>query len=391
MNLLEENGKPQKTGKQKIVLGLLIISIIALILIVALIVFIIIGKPQTQNAIKFKINNKEVKTSQNFILTTSNGEIYLELKELSNLLNYTYYNGAYLEFSENKEECYIDNGYEIIGMKKDSKNIYKTAVDNTLGYQYIDISREIVYYNDKLYINVIDLPVALNLMIENGSINTTEQIATSYETAVVEKGYESVDMSPNNLKAIAYNLLVVNKDSKKGIVNRNLEEIVGTKYTTIDFVELSKDFIVSGNNKYGILNTNGDLKARIIYDDIKVLSYSPLLYIVKRDNKFGILNKEGAIVVNTLYDTIGYTERNRTGAEDTVIIPQLVDGIGKTVVVSINNKYGLIEIDSKNVVIECTSDGIYGLKNAETINYYIKIGENEYNLIDYIKQIKTRT
>ena len=390
MDLLGENRKKEKTKNQKLVLGLLITSIILLVLTVSLIAFFIITKPQTPKIVKLKINNADVETSQDFLVTTTNGEYYIELKELAQKLDYTYYNGAYLEFSENKEKCYIDNGLEIIGMEKDSKNIYKTAVNNTQGYQYFEISRDILYYNDKLYVNALDLPVALNLIVENGSINTVEKLAEDYKDKITKKGYSSIDSNKNNLKAIAYNLIVVNKDSKKGIINRNLEEIVGTKYNSMEFIELANDFIVSSNNKYGIIKTNGETKVKLIYDDIKILSYSPLLYVVKKDNKFGIINEEGDIIADTTYDKIGYDANKQLNIENTIIIPEIVEGVGKTIVVSIDKKYGLIDIDKKAPILDCIFEAIYISNVDGTINYVLKQNGNEYNLLDYMEYAKTR-
>ena len=390
MDLLGENRKKEKTKNQKLVLGLLITSIILLVLTVSLIAFFIITKPQNPKIVKLKINSADVETSQDFLVTTTNGEYYIELKELAQKLDYTYYNGAYLEFSENKEKCYIDNGLEIIGMEKDSKNIYKTAVNNTQGYQYFEISRDILYYNDKLYVNALDLPVALNLIVENGSINTVEKLAEDYKDKITKKGYSSIDSNKNNLKAIAYNLIVVNKDSKKGIINRNLEEIVGTKYNSMEFIELANDFIVSSNNKYGIIKTNGETKVKLIYDDIKILSYSPLLYVVKKDNKFGIINEEGDIIADTTYDKIGYDANKQLNIENTIIIPEIVEGVGKTIVVSIDKKYGLIDIDKKAPILDCIFEAIYISNVDGTINYVLKQNGNEYNLLDYMEYAKTR-
>ena len=83
MDLLGENRKKEKTKNQKLVLGLLITSIILLVLTVSLIAFFIITKPQTPKIVKLKINSADVETSQDFLVTTTNGEYYIELKELA--------------------------------------------------------------------------------------------------------------------------------------------------------------------------------------------------------------------------------------------------------------------------------------------------------------------
>lgn len=390
MNLLEENKKPDKTKGQKIILGLLITSVILLLLTIGIIVYFIVTNPKTMQVIKYKIDNVDVQTSQEFLISTTDGDNYVELKELAKLLNYNYFNGGYLEFSEDKEKCYIDNGFEIIQMEKDSNIIYKTRDNNKIGFQKFEISKKIIYYNEKLYINILDLPVALNLMVQNGSINKLETAAKNYQSELNQKGYSSIDSDRNNLKTIAYNLIVINKNSKKGIVNNNFEEIIGAKYDNMKFIELTKDFIVSSNNMYGIIKQNGETKVKLVYDNIDILSYSPLLYVVKKDNKLGIINENGEIVADILYDKIGYDQNKQLNIEHTVFIPEIVKDVGQTIVVSIDKKYGLIEIEKKKPILNCICDGIYISKIEDNVKYIAKINENEYNLIEYIEYAKAQ-
>ena len=389
MDLLtgNQNSKPQKTTMQKIVLTLLIVAVVLLIFVIAFILLLSQSNNGNGKITSLKINNQEIKTSQEFIISTSEGETYVELRELSNLLNYTYYNGAYLEFSEDRTKCYIDTGYEIIGFEQNSNIIYKTLLSSTLDYQYYDLSGDIISYNNKLYIQLIDLPLALNLVVENGSINTTATVAENHREEATTKGY-SIDTTPNNLKAIAYDLMIVSKDSKKGIVNKSFEEIVGTKYNTIEFNEKTKDFIVSSNNKYGLIKSNSETKIRLIYDEIRIANYEPLLYIVKKDNKLGIINGEGEIIANTEYDKIGYDNNIQAGINYTFIIPSFDETVGDTIVVAKNNKYGLIEIESGKIILECNTDGIYQLEENQEIRNVVNLGGQIYSLNDYLEYAK---
>ena len=386
MDLLtgNQNTKKTKSKNQKIVLSLLIISIVLLILTILLIIFL----PQlgTENGknLKLKINYQDVQTSQEFIVTASNGKNFVELRELSNLLNYAYYNGAYLEFSENKNKCYIDNGHEIIGFEKDSNKIYKTIPEEELDYQYYELSSNIISHNNKLYIKIEDLPVALNLLIENNSINTPEKFAEKYKEKIAGKGY-SIDTDSKNLKCFSYNLIVVSKDSKKGILSTNLTEIAGTKYDTIQFNEKTKDFIVSSNNKYGIIKSNSETKLMLMYEEIKIINYEPLLYQVKREGKLGIVNADGKTVANTEYDGVGYPKNEQKGINYTLIIPSDDETRGNMLVVAKNQKYGLIEIKTGKTIIECNTNGIYQLKQNEETKYVVNIGGQEYNLTDYFR------
>lgn len=386
MDLLNNdlNIKKQKTKKQKLVLILLIISIVLLIVSIVLIILLPKINNTTVTTKNVKINNQESNISSQFIVMASNGESYIELRELAKLLNYTYYNGGYLEFSEDKTKGYIDNEFEIIGFEQNSKQIYKTQVSQSLEYQYYELSTEILPYNNNLYINEKDLPLALNVIKEKENINTVENLAKIYEEKAKEKGY-SIDTSYNNLKAIAYDLIVVSKASKKGIVNKNFGEVVGTKYSTIEFNEKEKEFIVSSNSKYGIIKSNGEIKVKLVYDDLKIISYSPVLYQIKKDGKIGLLNEEGLPIANTEYDKIGYDENKQQGILYTLIVPSMDETIGDTVVVAKQQKYGLINITNGKIVLECNVEGIYQLKEKENLRYVVKISGQTYNLTDYLK------
>ena len=391
MNLLEENRKPEKTGKQKFILFLLVISIILLVITIGAIGILLSIGTKTPKTTKIKINNKDATTvSQNFMITTTEGQTYISLKELASLLNYTYYNGGYLEFSENKAKCYIDNEYEIIGFEKNSNKIYKLVLNDKLGYQYFELNNNIIYSNDLLYINANDLQIALNVVIQNGNIWTTGGMLTVYQTEISKIGYSNIDSNQNNLKALAYNLIVVNKESRKGLINLNLEEIVGTKYNTMEFVELTNDFIVSSNGKFGIIKSTGETKVSLIYDDIKIFSYEPLLYIAKKDNQFGIIDKDGLIVASPVYDKIGFDENKTQNIESTLVIPEIINGIGKTIVVEKDNKYGLVEIDRRIIILDCVFDGIYARNIEDGVNYFAKSNGQEYSLYDYLEYVKNR-
>ena len=389
MDLLGENRKKQKTANQKLVLILLIISIVLLVLTVGLLAFFKYFKPKANELLKLKINGAEGKTSDTFIITLENGENYISLRELAQKMEYSYFNGEYLQFSEDKNKGYIDNGQEIIGFENGSKKIYKTK-EGDKELQYYELSREIISSNNMLYVNINDIAPMLSLIVNNGSIDTTEKFVETLSTTIKEKGYTDVDADYNNLKAISYNLIIVNKDSRKGIVNLNFEEIVGTKYDTIEFIEYTMEFIVSSNNKYGILKQNGERKIDLVFDEIKILSYSPLLYSVKINNKFGILNKDGELIANTEYDKIGYDADNSKNIEETVIIPSLINEIKETVVVGKEQKYGLLDIEGRKLILDCTFDGIYKIKTQDTEKYVVKTNNQEYSLLDYLEYVKTK-
>lgn len=393
MDLLNENNgkKSEKTTSQKIILLSIIILVFLLIITIALILLLPkMNNTNIQRKDKIKINNEDTEITQGFVFIDETGKEYLALKELSAFFNFQYYNGAYMEFNEDKSKCYIDDEYEIIGFEKDSNIIYKTVKgSNEPNYSYLELSENIILNDNKLYICVDDLAVALNLCVQNSSINSIKYLKDKYKKTLTEKGY-TLDENNNNLKAVAYDMIVVSKNSKKGIMDTNFQEIVGAKYDTIEFNETKKIFIVSSNNKYGIIDKYGQTKINLIYDELKKISNSPLLFSIKKDGKIGLINSENKIILGTEYDKLGYEANKQNGIKYTLIISNVDSLENDAIVVSKDEKYGLIDAETGERIIPCETDGIYELEENNTSRYVVVISGQTYNLEDYLQYLEFR-
>ena len=206
---------------------------------------------------------------------------------------------------------------------------------------------------------------------------------------MTEKGY-TLDENNNNLKAVAYDMIVVSKNSKKGIMDTNFQEIVGAKYDTIEFNETKKIFIVSSNNKYGIIDKYGQTKINLIYDELKKISNSPLLFSIKKDGKIGLINSENKIILGTEYDKLGYEANKQNGIKYTLIISNVDSLENDAIVVSKDEKYGLIDAETGEKIIPCETDGIYELEENNTSRYVVVISGQTYNLEDYLQYLEFR-
>ena len=210
-----------------------------------------------------------------------------------------------------------------------------------------------------------------------------------YKKTLTEKGY-TLDENNNNLKAVAYDMIVVSKNSKKGIMDTNFQEIVGAKYDTIEFNETKKIFIVSSNNKYGIIDKYGQTKINLIYDELKKISNSPLLFSIKKDGKIGLINSENKIILGTEYDKLGYEANKQNGIKYTLIISNVDSLENDAIVVSKDEKYGLIDAETGEKIIPCETDGIYELEENNTSRYVVVISGQTYNLEDYLQYLEFR-
>ena len=398
MNLLEQEiikDKKTSSSKKNIVLALLILCIIALIMLLAMISVLKSNEPLKE--VLF-VDGVESQIKEGLIITDDLGTKYISLQLGGELLKYKYYNGEYGENEEDKNKCYLQNNYEVIGLQVDSNKIYKIDLEDNIGKQEFTLSNKVKKdTTGSLYVTIEDFSkvfyVGINIS-EDGKqiqIKTCKHIAElQTENIKTDNKYTLVDSEYNNLKAIYYNLFVVSDGTNYGVVNADLETIIGTKYKSIVFNEYTKNFIALSNNKYGILSTDGKVIIEFKYDNLRLLNYKPLLYEVKQNNKYGVLDDKGNMIINTEYDRLGY---NSNDENDSVLIIKNIDNKEDGMVVCKNGKYGVVSIETGETILECELEKIYSrtLEDDETIKYYVQIKGYEYELEEYIRYVNTTT
>lgn len=397
MDLLNQNynEQPQKTKGSKMIMTLLIICILLVVLIVALMFYL--KSIQVPKRI-LNINGIQREISQEFLIGDNFGNDYISLKDLSDILGYKYNKGTFREYGEDKTKCYIDTDKEIIGFTANSSKIYKTTEESEIDYEYYNLGHNILMYQDKLYVATADLQKSLNIIYDATnpniiSMQTPEHAAIAYGEETTKSNYTLTD-NENNLKAVAYGMLISNRDNMWGVLNTtNYQEIIGNKYRTMDFDEYTMTYIVSNErSQYGIIETDGSVKVALKYDSLKIISHEPLLYEVSKGEKYGIMKKDGTMLTEIEYDKIGYTAEKAKKINYTLIIPDLDGKTGRTVVVYQDGKYGLIYLSNGKTFIECEkADKIYEIEELGELKYKVEVGDITYSLEEYIERERTQT
>ena len=389
------NSKPEKSKGSKMVMTLLIICILLLILIVALMFYL--KSTQAPKRI-LAIDGVQREISQEFLIGDNFGNDYVSLKDLSDILGYKYNKGAFREYGEDKTKCYIDTDKEIIGFTANSSKIYKTTEESEIDYEYYNLGHNILIYQDKLYVAVSDLQKALNIMYDATnpnviSMKTPENAAIAHKEEITKSNYTLTD-NKNNLKAIAYGMLIASRDNLWGVLNTtNYQEVIGNKYRTMEFDEYTMTYIVSNErSQYGIIEIDGSVKVAPKYDSLKVISHEPLLYQVSKDDKYGIMKKDGTMLTEIEYDKIGYSAEKAKKINYTLIIPDLDGKTGRTVVVYKDGKYGLIYLSNGKTFVEPdTADKIYEIEELGELKYKAEIRDITYSLEEFIERARTQT
>lgn len=205
---------------------------------------------------------------------------------------------------------------------------------------------------------------------------------------IIEPRYEMITIpNPGKDLFICYTKNDVEKNEYETIVYNSKNEKILTEYGNTILPLMYEDALAEvpyeksvlmykENNKYGIINFEGEKITEAIYDEIKSLLYREGCLIVKKDNKYGIINIKGKKVIDISYDSIsadGYYDKETKYQKAGFII-----GIKENE----NYKYGYadyngnkilnVEYSEVNRITEISrEEGIYitALKNGKNLLY----------------------
>ena len=363
MDLMENipDNNPKKVTGIKI--GFIIVVILIILLIIAAGAIWIYSQKILSSQFKFNLDGKRQSNYSDNLFLFQNEKVYISIRDIAPLLGYNVYNGGYGEYTEDKSKCYVNNSKEIVSFETNSNKIYKYNVigtENSEG-QSFDIDSPILSSGSNMYISSEGLVRAFNVRFDYSATNNEVSIfglsylANYYSGQITNAAITtktsglSESIIYNNQKALLYNLVIIRDDTTKqyGVASlaNPTNTIIGTRYSSIEFMEGSNDFIVkTSDNKMGIIGSDGITKVRLEYDDIKELDKNLGLYLVTSNNKQGVVNSNGKVIVYQDYDQIGLPNTiNDTNVTNKYIL------MDNCIPVKRNNKWGLIDINGNEI------------------------------------------
>lgn len=423
MNLVEESFKTKKEDKSKKMAKVILVFIVLIVLIIiGIIGTIAYVKSNTMKLTIDGVVNEKVKG----MLMFQGEKIYVPIKGIASHLGYECYNGEYNDKSEDPSKCYIQGPNEIVNFSLNSNKIYKLNLqEKDSNYEYFYLDEKVVAYNGELYTTAEGIETAFNISFEYNqeakriTIYTLPYLVQSYTSAVLDYGYVELSDSFTNQKAILQNMLIVKKDkdqNKFGVIDAtNGNAIIEAKYDKITYLPNSGEFKVESNKKVGIITKTKDTRVQLIYDSIELMDSDAGLYLVKRDDKYGVIDTRGNIKIYVEYDEIGIdaTKFEKNDIKNGYILVNNLIPVRKDKLWGLYNKNGklvveieydsfgyiassnkealnLLVIPNYNVIVTC-SNKKYGLINASgevvlgtfTDDIYLAIesGENHYYMI----------
>ena len=387
----------------------------------------------------------ELKTKmKDIFLFDQDNNLYIPIRTFAKYVNYTSGNGEYKEYAENITACYVESKDEIASFSLGSNKIYKIILDGNNDYEYYEIDEPIKMFNNQLYTTIEGAKIAFNIsMSYNQEKNQINIYTLSYLVSKNTNKFQNTDIankdaSFGNKKALLYNMLIVkNENDNYGVQTLDGQEVLGTKYANIKFVESSKEFIVTTmENKVGIMSYDSKIKISPEYDAIKQIDKDSGLYLATKNKKQGVVNSNGSIILYLEYDQIGITASQYTNSNTiknqyllyNKCIPakkngkwEIFDKTGRNIagtgttyeelgcsagnkksneenlnsvllvpeyegiVVGRNGVYGLIDSDGKTL-LPIALQSIYSITSEGEETYYMLYDNQLRNLIDYIKK-----
>ena len=348
----------QKERKSK-KLMILISVLIVVLLIISIILFLAINYLKSKQ-FKLKVDDKTISSYSEDLFIFKDGQAYVSLRDVASLIGYKFYNGGYKQYSEDTNKCYLESDNEITTFERDSNKVYKTP-NGEIDYTYYTLNEPVTRINGKLYIDSEDLGLACNLQIQYSeeknsvTVYTLPYIASYYTRTYTNS---AVSSNFNNQKALLYGLLVVQsvdntdnnsnaREIRYGINNLQNEEIVGMKYTNIEFIEGTEEFIVTTEeNKVGLITSTGDTRVTPQYDALKQIDKDLNLYLATTNGRNGIIERNGKILIYLEYDQIGVdtTQFQSNDIKNKYIL------FNNAIPVKQNGKWGLFNIEGQQIL-----------------------------------------
>lgn len=381
MEFIGTNQEEKNKKTKKIMIGIIIAII--MLLIISIVLFCIIYYLEGQK-FKFFVDGKATMSSSDLFVYEGDN-VYVSIKDIAPIIGYNYYNGGYKQYTEDNTKCYVESINEVSTFEKDSNMIYKTPPEE-IDYEYYTIKNPVKQINGKLYVSAEGISLACNIKFyyeaEKNQITIytlpyyANYYSTNYMTAAITDNFK-------NQKALLYGLMIVqnidnteenynNKNIRYGIYNiegQKIEEVVGTKYTNIEFVESTQEFIVTTTeNKVGIITAEGETKVQPQYDSLKQIDKNLNLYLATSNNKKGVIEKNGKILIYLEYDEIGV---NTTQIKDNNIKNSYLL-YNNVIPVKQNGKWGMYDIKGK-LILPIEYDGIGCIASDKTLNNILVI------------------
>ena len=375
------NGNKDDEEKQKTKrIIIMIFAAMFILAIVAVVLLVLISKGEKPK-LSFNVDGTPMTAGQIFYEYDSNsGAWFFSVKDLANVLNYTYNRGGIDITDESESNCTIvnPNKLEKVVFESNKQELvkYYTYANALVSNQHFDIKYMIRYdtVNKRILADETAIERAFNCDISYDETTLKLSIQTLEGTAIrafsdmhpnaVANSEEAFpdDVTFQNNKALLRNIVIV-KDPNTGLYGfdkynyetNTFSSVVSTKYKYFQFIEGLNKFIAQGeNDKYGILTETGDVDVELSYTYLFCIDIRNGLYVAGTNSGKQCVvvgassrkNQMSSTIVPADYDKIGISSNNFN--DDKLEGDYIL--CGSLIPVQKNGKWGFYSIDGTRVV-----------------------------------------
>lgn len=346
-----------------------IIGVVLVLLFILVIAIICLMYYIDTTEIKISVDGKPTSALKN-IFIFENDEIYIPIRKFAQFVGYESYSGDYKE--EYIAQTFVKNTNEEAYFNLNSNTIYKKLLDGNDDYEYYEIDEPVKMIDNQLCTTIEGAQIAFNISMSykknNITIYTLPYLVNYYTAKNKNSAISDKDVSFSNQKALLHNMIIVkNANNYYGVSLLNGQEILGTKYKSIKFIESTREFIVKTvEDKMGIMSYDQNTYQAITkispeYDNIKQIDKNNGLYLVTNNKKQGVVNQNGSVIVYLEYDQVGIDKLKYNDIKNTYLL------YDKCIPVKLNNKWGLIDKTGKKI-FEVKYDDLGCTINAGTVS-----------------------
>lgn len=230
------------------------------------------------------------------------------------------------------------------------------------------------------------------VLVENDKYGVIDKNAN----IIIETKYNNIKI-PNPSKGV---FIATTSENKNIVLNEKNEEIF-SKYELVDCIRLkniASDLMYEKSvlaylkdEKYGLIDYEGKELTGAIYNSISALEYKEGELLVEKDGKYGVINIKGTVLVPIEYDQIDvdnyYTEEDNYKKAGYIVGQKTNEGYrygyidvkGKEILkVEYNEIERITDIQDNNIYLIASKNGQYGLLKNEN-----EILKHEYQSIEY--------
>lgn len=436
MELYEDVGN-EKKSKLPMIIG---ICIAVLVIITIAIIFAIIYLEK--NIMTIKLDGQANSNIEKILYITgeeNNQKLYIPIRGIAKFLGYEDYRGDYKVKSEDSTKCYVKNEYEIAMFTQDSDILIKTRGDSD--YEYITLDEKVFEKDGELYTTPKGIEQAFNTLFDYDlaknkiEIYTMDYLNKFWASNNIKNETETLSEEFSDKKAIFQDMMIIIKDKKYGVIKASTgQSILENKYEEIKYLPATSDFLVKSNEKYGIMGSDASVKARITYDEIKIMDNQNGLYLVKQNNLYGVIDINGKVIIEPAYKQIGIDieKYKQNGIENQYVLldeiiplkntedlwgifnikgekikdfeftaigcnsvkeansfPAIVIPSYKIIIVKKDENYNLITLSGEELIPSYILDSVYIKSNTETgeNKFFMTYNNNEKSVEEYLTSI----